>query len=85
MPRPLKYLPGARIESIGDLAEEIAARRYVIAWRGTSPPVGRQGQRIHPGWVASWQFNMAMNAVRNGHLYRAVFNPELTHNKESSE
>lgn len=77
MGRPLKYLPGARIETIGEFADEIAAGRYVIEFHSAkAPPEGSQGRRVHPGWAGSWQFNMVRAAIRRGCLYRALPNPD---------
>lgn len=84
MAKPLKYLPGARIETIGEFAEEITARRYLIWWWGPRAPEGKQGRRVNPGWAASWQFNMVLNDIKRGRLYRAVPNPEHPHNKEAT-
>lgn len=75
--RPLKYVEGEPIETMNALAEQIAAGGYLIE-RTTK-------QRIHPGWAASWQFSMCMNAIRRRSLLRAIPNPEHPDNKEPSK
>lgn len=77
MARPLKYLEGSTIRSMDEFADLIRAGHYVID--------RRSGQRVNPGWAASWQFRMAMNAIREGHILRAIPNPEHPDNKETTE
>jgi hypothetical protein len=73
MGRPLKYLIGPRIESVGALVEEIEARRYVIVKRDDPRD---PGHRTHPGWAASWPLNLAMREIKLGVIYRALPNPD---------
>lgn len=75
MARTLKYLEGDPIKSIEEFSAEIEAGRYLIA-RQTK-------QRIHPGWAASWQFRMCLQAVRNRTLLRAI--PNLDHPDSKKE
>ncbi|WP_147450670.1 hypothetical protein [Rhodophyticola porphyridii] len=82
MAKPLKYLPGKRIKTIGEFADEIGTGRYLIDWHGGVPPEGRQGRRINPGWAASWQFNMICSLIERGCLFCTIPNPKHPHNKE---
>lgn len=77
MTRPLKYLEGKPIETIGDFAREIKAGRYII--------VAQTGQRVNPGWARSWQFSMCLSAIRRKSLLYAIPNPEHPDNKEQSK
>ncbi len=74
MPRPLKYVPGDVIPSMAALVEELEGNRFVI--------VKTTGQRVHPGWAASWQLNVAMNAIRSRSLLYAIPNPDHPDNKD---
>ena len=73
MGRPLKYLVGPRIESVGDLVDEIEAGRYLIVKRNHSRD---NGHRTHPGWARNWPLHLAMREVKLGVIYRAEPNPD---------
>lgn len=57
-----KYEPGPRICSIGLLWEAVKSGQYVMV----------NGKPTHPGWVASWRFNVAAGFVSSGMVSHAL-------------
>lgn len=62
MSRQRKYTPGEPITDMGQLATEIAARRYVY-WRD---------KPMHPSWLGSMRFNVLAGFIRRGFLRIAL-------------
>lgn len=66
MSRARKYEVGQRIETIGELWETIRRQEYVMV----------RGRPTHPGWISSWQLNMAATSVAGGVICRAQITKE---------